>query len=326
MSIPWFHAEFWRDYDRYEGHIDFQHMADTFVIVAGLGTFSHKVLEMTRAGVRDWWIFDPDPVEHPNIVSQHYSVKDVGCQKAEALQPYMAACAPDFSAYEGVGAFLGRKLEVRIGGDFLAPSDAEFVRVVEEARQRGLRPVFIMTTDFHLAQARGARLAIKLQVPILLLGIYRGGMAAELLFWLPGHDLACPRCIARTRYEHFDRHHLSAFRQEGKVHTGRSRGLPAAASFIDAVLLHLLIGIIHWDDESNPHARLVRRLVAERRNFIQCQMNPEYRLGEEDIFASITGPDVVTFNTIFQHGEIEPDCPDCQNSWSESDYSREAVS
>ena len=93
--------------------------------------------------------------------------------------------------------------------------------------------------------------------------------------------------------------------------TGRSLGLPLATTVVDGILGHLIVGAIHADDADNPHGALYRRLVAERRNFIQVQLDPGYRLNGEDIFAGIGGPDVVTFNTRFEPHATDPDCPDC---------------
>jgi hypothetical protein len=71
-------------------------------------------------------------------------------------------------------------------------------------------------------------------------------------------------------------------------------------------------------------------LLEEGRNFIQCQLDPDYRLNDcENIFSQLKGPDVIAFNTIFQNENIRRDCPDCLPSrrgneiWKCTDYTKE---
>jgi hypothetical protein len=78
----------------------------------------------------------------------------------------------------------------------------------------------------------------------------------------------------------------------------------------------------------NQHGRLFKKLLKEKRNFIQCQLDPDYKLNdEEDIFSQIRGPDLITFNTIFQKESVAPDCIDCPGFhrwvWNHTDYTRE---
>ena len=66
----------------------------------------------------------------------------------------------------------------------------------------------------------------------------------------------------------------------------------------------------------------------EKRNFIQCQLDPDYKLNDEqDIFSQIRGPDLITFNTIFQQESKKTDCIDCprfyHRVWNHTDYTRE---
>ena len=86
------------------------------------------------------------------------------------------------------------------------------------------------------------------------------------------------------------------------------------------------------EDDENQHAKLFRRLLKEKRNFIQCQLDPTYKLNDtEDIFAQIKGTDFICFNTIFQHESRKLDCIDCrefaiQLVWKQTDYTKENYS
>jgi hypothetical protein len=102
-----------------------------------------------------------------------------------------------------------------------------------------------------------------------------------------------------------------------------------AASFIDAVLSHLIIGYIHRNIVENQHGRLYRRILEEKRNLIQCQLDPDYRLNDtENIFSQLKGPEQLAFNTIFQAESRDLCCVDCHfghgyPSWESTDYTKE---
>ena len=74
---------------------------------------------------------------------------------------------------------------------------------------------------------------------------------------------------------------------------------------------------------------MFRKLLREKRNFIQCQLDPDYRLNDnEDIFSQIQGPDLIAFNTIFQQENKKQDCLDCRKFnnnwvWKNTDYTKE---
>lgn len=317
-----------RTYCRISDNVDFEAILQSTLIVAGTGASGAMIEGLARIGLRHFHLFDPDRVEPKNLAAQNFTTSDIGLPKTLALEQRLAACA-----FEADHPDLPR-LQVACAGDFLAVSDEDFEVLIDQERAAGRRPMLLLSSDSHPVQARGNRLALKHAVPAFFVGIYRRGMAGEIIFVEPGFDLPCYRCIAETRYRAWDSAHLPAHRA-GKpaAGAGRSAGLPMAASFIDAILSHLIVGAIHKDVEANPHGRLYRRLLAERRTFIQTQLDPSYRLnGDEDLFAQVAGPDVITFNTLFQQEPVKPACPDCTPvaaggglSWQHTDYCQEAA-
>jgi hypothetical protein len=168
-----------------------------------------------------------------------------------------------------------------------------------------------------------------LNIAVFWVGIYRMGKAGEIIFFVPGKDLPCYRCLTESRYQFFDKNRLANHIKGDLNGSGNSSGLPFAATFIDAVLSHLVIGYIHRDIEANQHAKLFRRLLKEKRNLIQCQLDPDYMLNDsENIFAQIQGPDQIAFNTIFQAEARKLDCIDCRKpiaglTWQNTDYTKE---
>jgi hypothetical protein len=311
-------------YCRVSKNIRFDLMQNTTLIVAGIGAFGHAVERFTRLAVGKVYPFDNGEVKGKNIVAQNFINEDIGLQKPEALKPRLESCAfekdnPDIPP-----------LEVKLYGDFLSLSDEEFKKIIRNEQDKGRQAILVMASDYHPVQARGNRIALKFEVPTFWVGIYGMGKAGEIIFFLPGYDLPCYRCITETRYRFFDKNRLLNHINGNFQGTGRSTGLPMAADYIDAILNHLIIGAIHIEVDDNQHAKLFRKLLKEGRNFIQCQLDPDYKLNdEEDIFSQIRGPDLITFNTIFQQENKMLDCIDCRSSslgyqvWNNTDYTKE---
>jgi hypothetical protein len=300
-------------------------MKNTTLIVAGIGAFGHGLERYPRLGIGKLFIFDNGVVKRKNTVAQNFTYEDIGLPKPEALKTRLESCAfekdnPDIPP-----------LEVILNSDFLFLSDEEFEKIIRNEQEKGRQVILIMASDYHPVQARGNRIALKFEVPTFWVSIYRMGMAGEIIFFLPGYDLPCYRCITETRFRFFDKKRLLSHINGNFQGTGRSTGLPMAADYIDAILNHLIIGAIHIGVDDNQHAKLFRKLLKEGRNFIQCQLDPDYKLNDnEDIFAQIKkGPDLIAFNTIFQQENKKLDCVDCRSLslgypvWNNTDYTRE---
>lgn len=302
-----------RRYARVSTDVDFGKMMKTTVIAVGCGASGKFLEEMCRLGIKRFHLFDPDHVERHNLAAQNFQVSDVGTLKVEALKERLLQVEFEFGNPDI------QTLYVKTGTDFMQMTDNELDDLVAEERKIGHHPIFLFMTDRHVVQARGSRLALRHKVPTFWAGIYSGGGAGELIFWYPGYnDLPCYRCITQSRYGH---HALRAKRG----FAARSSGLPFAASFLDALLGHLVVGAIHHDLPSNRHGLLMNRLLREGRNFVQVQLDPNYLLGNYDIFEQLVGPDVVAFNSLFQRDGIKPDCKDCGNgvAWTATDYTED---
>ena len=307
-------------YTRESRNVNFDLMINTSIFFVGTGASGPMIEQFNKIGIKRLFLFDLDIVEINNLTSQNFTVNDIGLNKAEALKCRLESCEfergnPDIPA-----------LEVKTYGDFLAISDDEINSIIAEEKAKGQQVILVLASDYHPVQARGNRIAKKFDIPVFWVGIYRMGKAGEIIFYIPGNDLPCYRCITETRYQFFDKNHLANHLENDYSGSGRSSGLPMAATFIDSILAHLIIGFIHSDVEDNQHGKLFRRLLGEKRNFIQCQLDPEYMLnGDEDIFPQIQGPDMIAFNTIFQHEERSFNCIDChyKNIWEHTDYTKE---
>jgi molybdopterin/thiamine biosynthesis adenylyltransferase len=311
-------------YSRESENVDFEKMMKTTLIVVGTGAYGSAIEQFVRLGVKRIYLFDNDIVERKNLTSQNFTADDIGLQKCEALVLRLIACE-----FEKDNPSLP-PLAVVTYGDFLAINDDELKRIIETELSLGQKIILIMASDYHPVQARGNRIAIKYKIPVFWVGIYGMGKAGEIIFYDPDFELPCYRCITETRYRFFDKNRLADHYRGDFRGAGKSSGLPSAASFIDTVLDHLVIGLIHREVSNNQHGMLISRLLDEGRNFIQCQLDPNYRLNaNEDIFSQIKGPDMIAFNSIFQRENKNRDCPDClpirrgRQIWEHTDYTKE---
>jgi len=301
-------------YKRISDHIDFMRLFDVEFIFVGVGAITPMIVSMVRMGAKKVTLIDPDVVEEKNIATQGFNRKHIGMPKVDALAEILQEV--DFEHTNPAVPPLRLRTLHR---DFLSLTDEEITQGSERSK------IMITTTDYHPAQARANRLSLANSIPCFWIGIYRGATAGEIIFTDPGAstELPCYWCITKSRYAFFDKNHLADHLMG--IHNGiaASSGLPFAASFIDSIAAHLIIGCIHKDSSANPHGAFYRRLLEERRNFIQVQLDPNYRMKGENIFAQLQGPDVLSFNTLFQQDIIDDNCPDCKQKWIYSDYTQE---
>lgn len=310
-------------YSRESNNIRFDLALNTTLANVGLGASGPMIERFGKLGIKRQHLFDNDIVETKNLPSQSYKITDVGVKKAEATKKILEDCE-----FEKGNANLPL-LEIFTYGDFLKISDDEMEKIIKCEREKGHEIIFIITTDYHPANARACRIALRFEVPVFWALLYRMGMAGEIIFYLPGHDLPCYRCITESRYIFFDKNRLLNHLKNDFSGSGKSMGLPMAATMVDSILAHLVVGYIHRNIKENQHGRLFRKLLREKRNFIQCQLDPDYRLNDsEDIFSQIQAPELIAFNTIFQQENKKQDCLDCRKFnnnwvWKNTDYTKE---
>jgi len=298
-----------KKYSRIASHVDFDELFNTRLIFIGTGASTHMIEWFARLGIKKFTLCDLDVVEHKNMAAQGFDYDDIGRPKVDAISAKIKRIE-----FERDNPTVPKLDIITFNQDFLTLTD-------EEIMAGDGNKILIMASDYHPVQARGSRLALKFEIPTFWVGIYREAMAGEIIFFdnsgaeneKIGTNMPCYRCITHTRYKSFDRHHLEAHLNGNYEGTGTSSGLPMAATFIDSILGHIIVGAIHQSDSGNQHARLYNRLKSEGRNLIQTQLSPEYLLGEEDLFSQITGNDVISFNTLFQTEPAVEDCPDCNH-------------
>jgi len=147
----------------------------------------------------------------------------------------------------------------------------------------GHTDLFIFATDFLPAQARGNIEAIRMGKPAIWIGLYRAGRAGEIVYYVPGVTAACYRCICSDRYRAF----------AGGAIAGQ-----------------IAVGILTRGAD-NRMGKLIEKLG--NRNLLQVKIDPDYRLGDKDLFGQYLGdhPANFSFTTIALPMERDEQCPDC---------------
>lgn len=277
------------NFDRIRATIDVDRMQESHATVVG-GAYG-LTQDLVRCGLGAVTYVDFDRVDATNPARQDFNLTDLGRHKVEALAASLKRINPDVEINSVARDFCG------IGQE---ECDANF----------GHTDLFIFATDFFPAQARGNLLALRLGKPAIWIGLYREGRAGEIVYWVPGLTPACYRCVCSSRYRAFAAQAGGAPAGDNPIHVPSAGGTIFDLHLVDAVAGQLALGIL-TSGADNRMGRLIRKLGD--RNFLQVKIDPDYRLGERDVFAEYLGnhPANFAFSTIALPMEPERNCPDC---------------
>ena len=268
------------DFSRISPSVDVEALQQSHVTMVG-GAYN-LVNDLARCGGGSFSLVDFDTVSPSNIPRQDFSSEDIARRKVEVAAERLRRTNPE--------------VEVEAHAlNYCALSEEEHDRLF------GHTNLFILSTDFFPAQARGNREAIRLRKPALTIGLYRGGRAAESIFWYPGLTPACYRCICSSRYQAF---------AQGQGNISSTGGTIFDLRVADAVAGQIALGLLtHGAD--NRMGKLIAKLG--NRNLLQTKIDPDYTLGGKDIFRRYLGdhPANFSFTTIALAMERDPNCPDC---------------
>lgn len=268
------------DLQRIASSVATEAMQHAHVTLIGGSTWLAEAL--VRCGVAGVSLVDPKRHSATNIARQDAYYEDVGRLKVEALAKRLRRVNPE--------------IEVEV-----LPVDFCSIRREEFDRFFGHTSLFVFAADQFEPQARGNVEALRLGRPAVWIGLYAQGRAGEIIYHFPGVTPACFRCIAVNRYKSARRGATSVPSEGGTIFD---------LHLVDAVAGQICVGIL-TRGASNRYGRLIEQLG--NRNLLQVKIDPDYRLGERDIFREYLGsnPANFSFSTIALPMEPEPDCPDC---------------
>ncbi len=282
------------DFRRINPSIDADAMQNSHVtMVGGAVGLSY---DLARSGLGAISLVDYDYVSATNPARQDFNSTDIARRKVEVIAENLIRINPEIEVDCHVIDYCSISCE-------------------EHDRLFGDTDLFIFATDFFPAQARGNVEAIRMQKPAMWIGIYQGGRAAEIIYHVPGLTPACYRCICSSRYQAFSR---------GGASVSSNGGTIFDLHLVDAIAGHIAVGIL-TRGANNRYGKLIDKLG--NRNLLQVKIDPDWRLGEKDIFRQYLGdhPANFSFTTIALPMEREKDCPDCAHLWRQDNANNSEI-
>lgn len=270
--------------ERIESSIDVDRMKNA--VVTSVGGCYGLCDGLVRDTLGKLNMIDFDHVDSSNPARQDFNSADLGQHKVKAAA----------SGYLRINPELEIQCYTR---DYCSFSPDEMDELF------GDTDLFIFATDSFIAQAKGNVDVMRMNKPAIWIGLYREGRAGEIIYHVPGVTEACYRCICVDRYNAF-------YSKPANVHVGSSGATIHDLRFIDSIAGSLAVGIL-TRGAPNRFGQLIDKLG--NRNLIQVRMDPDYRLGDKDIFGKYLGnnPANFSFNSIALTMERESDCPDCRS-------------
>ena len=296
-------------FDRVHNAYDLSATASTRLVIVGVGGAAAFAESMARAGVGEFVLIDPDVVDLPNIGTQQVYRRDVGRPKVDAVADRILDVNPHAQVV-GVQAYLDdldddmmRRLTSRPfpHSNTVGPSTS----------------ILCGFTDNFWAQARVNRLALHLGVPMVAAQVYEQGHGVEVSFHVPGHSVACGRCVLGGRY----RAHLDQAFTNGVT----SHGTPLwATERLNELKAQVVLAIIHGTapdtDADHPATQRYTRLLGRiaTHNLVQVRLDPDANLPA--VAQALAGADaerIITDDTLWLPQEPESPatgfdpCGDC---------------
>ena len=268
------------NFDRIRSSIDIDAMQQALVVMVG-GAYG-LILDLVRCGLGAVILIDFDTIDPTNSARQDLNSNDQGKYKVDVIANAIRQINPE--------------VEVTVlKKDFCKLSRGEIDEVV------GPSDLLIMGTDFFPAQAKGNIEALRLKKPTMWIGLYSSGRAAEIVHYVPEITPACYRCICGSRYIAF---------QNGQTSISSDGGTILDLHLVDSIAGQIAVGIL-TNGADNRMGKLISKLG--NRNLLQIKIDPDYRMGDKDIFEKYLGnhPANFSWTTIALPMEPEKDCPDC---------------
>ena len=268
------------NFSRIAPTIDVETMQQSHVTIIG-GAYG-LARDLVHSGLGAITLVDFDRIDASNPARQDFYSADMGRYKVEATAEMLRKINPEVQVEYYMHDYCG--LSRQEHDNLFAHTD-----------------LFVFATDFFPAQARGNIDAWRLGIPAIWIGLYKGGKAGEIIFSIPGKTEACFRCICGKRYQAF---------QLGRANVPSAGGTILDLHLVDAIVGQIAVGIL-TDGANNRMGKLIDKLG--NRNFLQVKIDPDYRLGDKDIFGQYLGnhPANFSFTTIALPVEQDENCPDC---------------
>lgn len=266
---------------------------DKVIVCVGTGGARTYLENMARNGFRNFILIDGDKISLSNIATQGVFISEMGMWKTEAIKNRINDINPKAKVI-CVNRFLDDEF-----------TDDEFNDCLRNFLGKEPTDYLVLgCCDTFDGNRRSSELSLKYGLTYIGAGMYKGGLAAEIVFVYPGVTPSCPRCMLRSRYE--------AYENEGYKNDVTSAGCPTFAT----ERLNTLLGFIsimmlmYGDAPSSQYNRMLDEV--KDRNFVWIRMNPY--LGSSDLgirlFDRVFGTPETSSYTFFDETAWLPQHPD----------------
>lgn len=230
---------------------------DKVIVFVGTGGARSAIENFARSGFRNFILMDADVVSPTNIATQGVFVSEMGKKKVYAVRDRILDINP-YANVVCVDRFLDDDM-----------SDEEFKSYLELFKNKKSTDYLIFgCTDDFTAQKRSSILALKYSIPYLAAMMYKGGVAAELIFVYPGVTQSCPRCLLRSRFEKYENGFVNDV-DSSECTIFATERMNALKGYIALMML-----MYHEDPSSSFNTMLDE---VKDRNFVWIRLNPQLK-------------------------------------------------
>lgn len=280
---------------------DLERMRRSRLVTVGCGGARSFLEDMTRAGVGEFVLIDPDVVEAPNIGTQQVYRDDIGRPKVDVIADRLKRINPDVlvKAHK-------KSLDDLDDGEIAWLASAPLMFPCHAGAPSRPEPAVTLLcglTDSFYAQARVNRLALHLGLPSLCAQLYEFGQAGEITFTYPGITPACQRCILSPRYR--------SYLERGYKNTVNADGAPIfATQRLNALKGMIALALLHHGTNHPRWGDILSRIG--NRTLVQIRMHPDTPLSVFNRVFDGADTDRVFFDeAVWLPQEPDSSCPDC---------------
>lgn len=162
-------------FDRLEGLIDTDYLANKTVTVVGLGTGGSRcAVELAKSGVGEFRLIDFDRLETHNITRHICGLSDIGRRKTAAVADMINEKNPAATVSQHNLNVVDEPADTR---EAIAGSD-----------------IVVVGTDTELSKLRTNEICLDLEIPAVYAGAYERGFGGDVVRVIPG-ETACYDCV-----------------------------------------------------------------------------------------------------------------------------------
>ncbi len=257
-------------------------IASRRVLVVGLGSVGTAVMnELVRAGVEEFTVVDPEPVEGPNLTRTTYEAAQIGTAKCDAVAELAARINP-----------AAQVTSIRASVADLDDALAELCAKAD---------LVVAATDDPAGQALLSHHAYWAGHPLISCALYTGAAAGEVVISVPETNTPCWSCtigggIGGTAEKDYG--------------TGRLVGelaLGPPIHLVSLVAANAAISLLSGPD--TPAGRPIAELLATERTLGIITTTPGWSFFS-DVFADLVGHQWAP-QSIWAKPQRDPACPIC---------------